>query len=214
MRKVEEVELRESVRLWLSSPTGLNCGVMPPTLNALQDPRPDIVGIKHIGGDLCGDFEVVTVLVRPSTKRFVSVAGQTSAQRLQADRVYLACFMAEERFTESQTEVALRLGIGLVRIDTNLDCHRDVPAPIASPSLRTRRELLNQVGFVECQLCQIAFSYSLGEEINDEASVLWNEIWADRQGRLRNETVADRRYLCPDCTQNLKTLSWSPKESF
>jgi len=44
--------------------------------------------------------------------------------------------------------------------------------------------------------------------------VLWNEIWADRQGRLRNETVSDRRYLCPDCTQNLKTLSSSPKESF
>lgn len=213
MTKVDEVELRASVRSWLSMPSGLNCRVVSLLPKAVRDPRPDLVGITHVGGELNGDFELVTALVRPSTTRFVSVAGETSAQRLQADRVYLACFTADERFTENQIEVALQLGIGLLRIDNNLKCHRDVPAPIANPVSRTRRELLGQIGFVECQLCGVAFSWQACEQSNTESGyVFWNEIWADHHGRLRNETVSDRRYLCPDCARNLNMLSSLPVE--
>jgi len=214
MTKVDETELRTSVRSWLSMPSGLNCRVVSLLPKAVRDPRPDLVGITHVGGELIGDFELVTALVRPSTTRFVSVAGETSAQRLQADRVYLACFIADERFTENQIEVALRLGIGLLRIDDNLECHRDVPAPIANPIPRTRRELLGEIGFVECQLCGVAFSWVVTDQTEPEPGyVFWNEIWADHHGRLRNETVSDRRYLCPDCVRNVNILSSLPKEA-
>ena len=212
MTKVGEGELQDAVRLWLSMASGLDCGVVSSVPNTVRDPRPDLVGIRHVGGELSGDFELVTALVRPSTKRFVSVAGETSAQRLQADRVYLACYTGEEGFSESRIEVGLRLGIGLIRIDTDLNCHRDLAAPSANPIARTRHELLNQLGFASCQLCQVAFSCTTDEDTHAEAgSVFWNEIWADHYGRLRNESVYDRRYLCPDCVRNLKTLLSAPE---
>lgn len=201
--KVDEIDLRESVRWWLTDPSGLGCGVTPSVPAAIPDPRPDLVGIRHAGGDLLGDFELVTVLVRPSTKRFVSLAGQTCAQRLQADRVYLACYTANERFSENQIDVALRLGIGLVRIDTNLNCYRDLPAPEAAPILKNRQELLMQLGLVICQLCGVAFSCASDD---DAGYVFWNELWADHYGRLRNENVYDRRYICPDCVRNLNRV--------
>ena len=51
--------------------------------------------------------------------------------------------------------VALHLGIGLIRIDHELVCHRSVLAstnrPIPANLLRT--ELLYQLGLVTCQLC-------------------------------------------------------------
>ena len=65
MTKVGEAELQDSVRSWLSMASGLNCGVVSSVPNTVRDPRPDLVGIRHVGGELRGDFELVTALVRP-----------------------------------------------------------------------------------------------------------------------------------------------------
>ena len=47
MTKVDEVELRASVRSWLSMPSGLNCRVVSLLPKGVRDPRPDLVGITH-----------------------------------------------------------------------------------------------------------------------------------------------------------------------
>ena len=202
--KVDEIVLKDAVSSWLSDPSGLGCLLTPESPKTISDPRPDAVGIRHVGGQLVGDFELIAVLIRPSTKRFISVGGETSAQSIHSDRTYLACYLGSEEFTEEQIDTALHLGIGLLRIDGDRRCHRSVPAPLNSPNNRIRASLLHQLGLIVCQLCGVSFSLFPDQQQDD--AVLWNERWADRFGRLRNESVYDRRYLCPDCVANISEL--------
>ena len=104
-------------------------------------------------------FELIAVLIRPSTKRFASVCGETRAQSIHADRAYLACYLGGEEFTEEQIETALHLGIGLLRIDSDRRCRRLVPAPLNRPSRGMRASLLHHLGLVICQLCGVSFRY-------------------------------------------------------
>ncbi len=203
--KVDELALKDAVSSWLSDPSGLGCLLTPDSPKTIRDPRPDAVGIRHVGGYLVGDFELITVLIRPSTKRFTSVCGETSAQSVHADRTYLACYLGSEEFTDEQIDTALYLGIGLLRIDSDRRCHRTVPAPLNHPTQRMRASLLHGLGLVVCQLCGVSFSLFPDHEQDD--AVLWNERWADRFGRLRNESVYDRRHLCPDCVGNISELA-------
>ena len=206
--KISSSHLRDAVASWLVAPSGADCVFVPAIPSTLRDPRPDAVGIRHTGGQLGGDFEVIAVEVQLSTKKLVSALGHVSSHSIHADRVYLACYLPESEFSEEQMNVALHLGIGLIRIDHELVCHRSVLAPTNRPIPAMRTELLYQLGLVTCQLCGVA--YSLSSADND--AVFWNEIWADRFGRLRNESVYYRRYLCPDCVRNVQDLSSSAPE--
>ena len=67
--KVDEMVLKDAVSSWLSAPAGLACLLTPESPKSISDPRPDAVGIRHVGGHLAGDFELIAVLIRPSTKR-------------------------------------------------------------------------------------------------------------------------------------------------
>ena len=203
--KVDEMVLKDAVSSWLCDPSGLGCLLTPESPKSISDPRPDAVGIRHVGGHLAGDFELIAVLIRPSTKRFASVCGEARAQSIHADRAYLACYLGTEEFAEEQIETALHLGIGLLRIDSDGRCRRLVPAPLNRPSRGMRASLSHQLGLVVCQLCGVSFSLFPDRQQDD--AVLWNERWADRFGRLRNESVYDRRHLCPDCVGNISELA-------
>ena len=208
-KAISEGDLRDAATSWLVAPSGAGCVFVPTITNTLKDPRPDAVGIRHAGGQLGGDFEVIAVEVRHSTKRFASVSGQISAHSIHADRIYLACYLPESDFTEEQLNVATHLKIGLLRIGRDLVCHRVLPAPMSQPIAHTRTELLYQLGLATCQLCGVAYSLSATKE----DVVFWNDIWAERFGRLRNESVYDRRYLCPDCVRNIRDLSPGGREN-
>ena len=205
--KISANDLRDAVASWLVAPSGADCVFVPAIPSTLRDPRPDAVGIRHTGGQLGGDFEVTAVEVQLSTKKFISASGHATSHSIHADRIYLACYTGIG-VLEEQMNVAQHLGIGLIRIDRDLVCHRSLLAPANRPIPAARSELLYQLGLVTCQLCGVAYSLSS----TDSDAVFWNEIWADRFGRLRNESVYDRRYLCPDCVRNVQDLSSSAPE--
>ena len=69
----------------------------------------------------------------------------------------LACYFEKGSFEDDDFEIASHLGIGLIRIDSKLRCHRESRAPAAAPIPRKRQELLEHLGFVVCQLCEVAF---------------------------------------------------------
>ena len=157
-KKLSEVTLRKVVSSWLYSSQGLGCLLTPEVPRTLPDPRPDAVGIRHVGGQLKGDFEVVSVVIRTSTKRFISACGEASAHSIQADRSYLACYLGSEEFNEDQVDVALHLGIGLINISSDEQCQRTVPAPLSHPRSGLRAALLHRLGLAICQLCGVSFS--------------------------------------------------------
>lgn len=221
MSKPKESDLYEPVRKWLLRKSGLNCDSAPTANRGVRHARPDVTGIRHVGGNLRGDFELISVEVKPSNERFVASAGQASAYRLFADRAYLACYFEKGSFAEDDFEVAGHLGIGLIRIDSKLRCHRESRAPAATPIPQKRQVLLEHLGFVVCQICEVSFPKTgdlkdldgghwrglsrkdIETAVNEERGYMfWNYTWAEQKGRLRKGSTYDRRYLCADCVYN------------
>ena len=232
MSKFKESDLYEPVRKWLLRKSGLNCDSAPTANRGVRHARPDVTGIRHAGGGLRGDFELISVEVKTSNNRFVASAGQASAYRLFADRAYLACYFEKGSFEDDDFEVAAHLGIGLIRIDSNLRCHRESRAPAGTPIPQKRQLLLEHLGLAICQLCEISFPLTgnlkdlekgkwKGVKDSDLADVkealesekgymFWNTKWSEQFARRRQELTWSRRYLCPDCVAN---LFWHLKDS-
>ena len=83
----KESDLYPTVSEWMGSKSGLDC-YKTWTNRGLGDVRPDVIGLRHAGGHLRGDFELITVEVKKSSKRFLTSAGQTGAYGVYADRAY------------------------------------------------------------------------------------------------------------------------------
>ncbi len=203
--KEDGLRLRKSVSSWLLAPSGLNCLSLPNVPKGLSNPRPDVIGISHSGGYLAGDSELIAVQVRTSPSRFISTLGDAYACSVFAGRVYCAFYLGEANFSEEQIEAALHLRVGLIRVDSDFSCQRTLPAPSLQPIERFRLRLIDELGLATCQLCAIVFPSPLERE--NEGSLFWNEVWAEHFGRLRNESVYDRRALCPDCLRNLEKIA-------
>jgi hypothetical protein len=83
----KESDLYPTVSEWMGRKSGLDCSKTW-TNKGLGDVRPDVIGLRHAGGHLRGDFKLVTVEVKKSSKRFLTSAGQTGAYGVYADRAY------------------------------------------------------------------------------------------------------------------------------
>ena len=222
---MSEGDLYEPVRKWLEGDLGPRCAATW-TNKGPQEARPDVTGLRHVGGNLRGDFELITVEVKNSSARFVTSAGQAGAYGLYADRTYLCCSLADGGFDEDQVEVASHLGIGLLTIDDRHRVSRVLAAPVRHPIARKRLLLLEGLGYVVCQICDSPFPSSQDHESvnrkgwtglvrSDTKSVadavdaekgyawwLWN--WSNDFGRLdADDTTRDHRYLCRDCVAAL-----------
>jgi len=220
---IPESALYEPVRKWLESDTGLRCQHSWKN-SGPQEARPDVTGLRHAGGQICGDFELIAIEVKTSSDRFVTSAGQTGAYGIYADRTYLCCYQDDEPFDEEQIEIASHLGIGLINIDKDLKVSRVLAAPVRQPIPRKRLELLDHLGFGVCQLCESPFPTSDEKEKprswkgllkGDKSAIseaviegkgyvwyLWN--WSKSFKRLEaDDGTFDRRYLCRDCVEGL-----------
>jgi len=219
----KESDLYKTVRDWVVSDDGLRCHKT--WINqGLQEARPDVTGLRHAGGNLRGDFELIVVEVKKSSDQFVTSAGQAGAYGVYADRTYLCCPQADKPFDEDNIEIASHLGIGLAEIDEHQKLRRVLAAPVRQPIPRKRQELLANLGWVVCQICGIPFPRS-GDSENrkswkglnrSDASAmsdavkgrkgyvwwLWN--WSHDSDRLdANDLTEDSRYLCRDCVEGL-----------
>ena len=184
----------------------------------------DVVGLRHVGGDLAGDIEVVAVEVKDN-EPFLKSAGQTLGYGVMADRCYLA---SVERFTRNQRDVAAHLGIGLISISpgTRVRCVEVQSAPKRDAVRLMRLELIERMGFGQCSLCRSFFQISgkkgvlmqsrfvqrEGAENAHLQRAFENEVgyafWVQHVGGQRRDTrsrkrrsgsIHDRRYLCPSC---------------
>ena len=67
----KESDLYAKVRDWAESDDGLRCEKAW-TNKGLQGARPDVTGIRHAGGHLRGDFELITIEVKKSSGQFLT----------------------------------------------------------------------------------------------------------------------------------------------
>ncbi len=138
-----------AVEKWLTQyggcySTGTNCGT--------KIARADVIGLRHLGGDLSTDYELVAVEVKTDEPFFKSV-GQAAAYSVFAHRCYLAQYERGNRpFCRSEIEIALSLGVGLLKIRSRrMDGVQEyLSAPARQPRHRFSLQMLETVGFAEC----------------------------------------------------------------
>ena len=159
----KESALYVKVRDWVTSTDGLRCEKAWKN-EGLQEARPDVTGLRHAGGrdggHLRGDFELITIEVKKSSGQFLTSAGQAAAYGVYADRSYLCCPRGDKPFDEDSVDIASHLGIGLIEIGEHQEIKRVLAAPARRPIPHKRVELLFNLGFVVCQICDIPFPRS------------------------------------------------------
>lgn len=192
------------------------------TNTGLTYSRPDVTGVRDIGGDLSGEVESIIIEVkRGDSQPFATASGQALGYRVYANRVYLA--EARPRpFDENEIQIASHLGIGLIWIKGR-GCTEVLSSPSYTPITRLNRLLLEKLMLGHCQLCSSVFRIGetpknhfskLARENIDRAIGLergvmfWNREVAERKRRLgiRNgadEKTYERRFICPDCVSSV-----------
>ena len=190
--------------------------------------RIDVVGVRDIGGDLTGDVETMAVEVKKPGSPFATTSGQTLGYRIYANRVYLA-ESRKKPFTPEEIDIASHLGIGLIQIRQG-KCSEIRSSPFYSPMVRLNLLLLDQLGLGRCQLCGCFFETG-GRKRNyrevtagdnnvqraiekGKGLIFWNyDTRAETKHKLGVKltpgTTYERRFICPECVQNL--LGIQPK---
>jgi len=219
----KESDLYPTVSKWMERKSGLDCSKTW-TNKGLGDVRPDVIGLRHAGGHLRGDFELITIEVKKSSGQFLTSAGQAAAYGVYADRAYLCCPQGDKPFDDDDIDIASHLGIGLIEIGKHQEIERVLAAPLSRPIPRKRQELLENLGFSVCQICGIPYPRSgdsedrkswkglkrgSTNEISDAVKgkmgyVWWLWNWSKDSDRLTADGLSyDRRYLCRDCVSGL-----------
>ena len=84
------------------------------TNTGLAYSRPDVTGVRDIGGDLSGEVESIIIEVkRGGSQSFATASGQALGYRVYANRVYLAEARAKT-FNADEIQIASHRGIGLI----------------------------------------------------------------------------------------------------
>jgi hypothetical protein len=198
--------------------TGMNCGT--------RLARADVVGIRHTGGDLATDYELIAIEVKTDEPFFRSIS-QAAGYSVFAHRCYLADYQRGSRgFTREELEIALSLGVGLLKIRSRQTVEECLSAPARPAKQRFVRQMMESIGLSECVLCRGPFqgTYKAGvkrADVSDVRAMLLKALRASADGRAtgflywsqsalgmksaagdgRRNTA--RRYICPDCLQNV-----------
>ncbi len=176
----------------------------------------DVTGVKDVGGDLSGEVETIAVEVKRGTEPFAKASGQTLANKVYANRIYLAD-IRDESFSRDEIYIASHLGIGLIQIQ-NKECKEVLSSPYYKPIEKLNLLLLENLRLGKCQFCGSFFEISDAEQKNrttneklkkaldDEKGLrFWNREVAKRKKKLGVRNVSDdiesfeRRFICPDC---------------
>lgn len=217
MKRPKEKDLYPKVERWLKRKyrcfaTGINTG--------LSYSRPDVIGVRDIGGDLSSEVEAIIVEVKRGRQPFATASGQALGYKVYANRVYLAEFRTDP-FSPDEIHIASHLGIGLIQI-TGTRCVERLSSPHHHPITRLNLALLERLALGRCQLCGSLFSLgkpghrfanvtreNLQQAFAKEKGLMfWNREVAERKERLGVRTTGDdstyeRRFLCRDCIKSV-----------
>ena len=216
MKKLKESDLYPEVEKWLKKShlcfkTAKNKGLKKYSII-------DVIGVTDVGGDLSGEVETIAVEVKRGAEPFAKASGQALANKVYANRIYLAD-IRDESFSRDEIYIASHLGVGLIQIE-NQDCREVLTSPYYKPIEKLNLMLLENLALGKCQLCGSFFDigdieqnrYSkttnenLKKALDDEKGLrFWNREIAKRKKKLGIRDVSDkiesyeRRFICHDC---------------
>ena len=211
---MKESDLYPDVKKWLEKShlcfqTAINKG--------LKYSKIDVIGVTDVGGDLSGEVETIAVEVKQGTEPFATASGQALANKVYANRIYLAD-VRDSQFRPDEIYIASHLGIGLIQIKGH-DCNEVLSSPYYKPIEKLNLLLLENLALGKCQLCGSFFEIgdvkqsryaktteeNLKKAVNDKKGLrFWNRQVDERKRRVgiqtkKDERTYERRFICPDC---------------
>ncbi len=112
----------------------------------------DIFGLKDIGGQYGAKVIGFAVEVKKTTNPFAVNIGQALGYSLFGHRCYLA---VPGKFTDSQVEMANKLGVGLIEIDIeHKTCSERLTAHHQEPIEDLFLTTCFDMGWIKCDLCK------------------------------------------------------------
>lgn len=168
----------------------------------------DVLGVRHLAGNLASAEEVVAIEVKRGNEPFLKAAGQALAYSVIAHRVYLAeRKVYRQAFTDDEKLIASRLGIGLIEVRRS-GCREVLSSPVHDPIPHICLQALLHLGVAKCVLCGCLFerkntSRKLARARQERrAYCYWLLNHAASRGDSRKYCY-DRRFVCPDCVQGM-----------
>jgi len=191
--------------------TGVNRGT--------QYGRVDVVGVRDIGGDLSGGWEVIGVEVKGGSQPFGTAAGQAHGYSVYANKCYLADLRSGTRpFRSDEIDIASALGIGLLAISGG-KVKEVLAAPHREPIERLSLQLLEKLDYSLCTVCRSLFRRSengnwsanisragfVKAAEREKGFIYWLSEMAERRRASRRDRalIYERRYVCADCVRAL-----------
>jgi hypothetical protein len=184
----------------------------------LRYSRPDVFGVRDVGGEYSGEIETIVVEVKRGAEPFATASGQARGYSVMANKVYLAD-KRTDGFTDREEQIASRLGVGLIHIHESGECREVLSSPYHTPITGLWLEMLWKTGWGQCRICGTFVESKPGTEAMEDVTEavtqekglrFWSGELAERKKRLglarKNEDKDDsyqRRIICADCVRTL-----------
>jgi len=168
----------------------------------------DVVGVKDVGGRTTGDFEVIAVEVKKSAYNFAKNLGQALGYSLLAHRCYLATYL-KEPYTSEQEQMAMHLGVGLLRI-YNRECEEILSPPRHQPINSLMLKMLENKKYAVCSICgtlskaEIGWTKDIEEGSKKGNMFYYSKKLPERRVLFSRQDKPSRWvHVCNDCIKRL-----------
>jgi len=183
----------------------------------------DVVGVRDIGGERSGVFEIISVEVKRKGQPFATSCGQAYGYRIYANMLYLA-EKREMPFSEEEIRIAGIIGIGLLEISEGNRVKQVLSSPHYMPELSLSLHILENLRLGKCQFCGTLFFIGNNTSKFSNTSKVWNKAYDNEKGlvfwnweqgernaklgltRSTRDFTYERRVICPCCVHLLGDL--------
>ena len=165
----------------------------------------DIFGVRDIGGQYCGDIEVIAVEVKLWSSNFGKSLGQALGYSLFAHKCYLAVKFSRtnDAFSLEEKEMANRLGVGLIGIRKYYGvwkCKEILSSSQHTPMQTLLLKTLDRLGYNKCSICGSLFGPA--------------KKWTKKQKEATPEKHFYYSYLLKDGKKTRKPLFTTSENNF
>jgi len=155
--KIRERDLYELVERWATRKLGCFATA---TDKGTEYGRVDVIGLRQTPGDHSAQTDLICIEVKRGTQPLLNALGQAVGYSIYGDYCYLADYRPAITFSEIEREIAEQLGIGLIRIAKNNRVEQVSNARRCQPVDNFKLRLADQMGFVQCSICDTFFARS------------------------------------------------------
>jgi hypothetical protein len=188
-RRIKERDLYRVIQRWAER----HFGCFATAVNkGTSYGRVDVVGLRQVPGERSAETDVICIEVKRGTQPLLNAMGQAAGYSVYGDFSYLADFRPTTGFSDTERDLADKLGIGLIRVRSMNRVELVSTARRQDPVLEFKLQVADQLGYVACTICETYFPRNW----KSRQKYGWDNLVRDQKNRARIErSISDGRGL-------------------